>query len=51
MDISKELLEDIRKMIHAVAMENMDPEIYKVLCQKLNVVRMYYDMDLGGNDR
>ncbi len=51
MDISKELLEYLRKLLHAAAMENMDPEIYKVICQKLNVAKMYYDMDLGGDDR
>ncbi len=51
MEINKELNEDLRKLLHSAAMENINPELYKELCEKLHVVRMYYDMDLGGEDR
>lgn len=51
MDISNKLLEDLRILFRSAALQNINPEMYKVICQKTNVVRMYYDIDLGGEDR
>ncbi len=51
MDLNKQLTEDIKAIFRAAAMENITDDIYKPICEKLHVVKMYYDMDLGGEDR
>ena len=51
MEISKTLIEDARKLIHAAALENIDEKLYGDICKKLHVTKMYYDVDLGGEDR
>ena len=51
MDLNKQLTEDIKALFHSAALENIDEALYKSLCDKLHVVKMYYDMDLGGGDR
>ena len=51
MDLNKQLTEDIKALFHSAALENIDEALYKSMCDKLHVVKMYYDMDLGGDDR
>jgi diguanylate cyclase (GGDEF)-like protein len=51
MVFDKQLNEYIESFLHAAAMERIDDEVIKDLCQKLHVTKMYYDMDLGGDDR
>ena len=51
MNITKELTDYLKNLIHSAALENIDPGAYSELCRKLHVVKMYYDMDLGNDDR
>ncbi len=51
MKITNELTDHLENLIHSAALENIDPGAYSELCRKLHVVKMYYDMDLGGDDR
>ncbi len=51
MNITKELTDHLKNLIHSAALENIDPGAYSELCRKLHVVKMYYDMDLGNDDR
>ena len=51
MEISKSLIEDAWKLIHSTALENFDHSVYEDICQKLHVTKMYYDVNLGGEDR
>ncbi len=51
MNISKDLIYDLNALFHSAALESIDERQYKELCQKMNVTKMYYDMDLGGEDR
>jgi diguanylate cyclase (GGDEF)-like protein len=51
MTMDNELLEELKELLHKAAMDTLDPEGYRELCTRLHVTKMYYDMDLGGDDR
>lgn len=51
MAFSKRLIEHIKDLLHSAAMENLNHDLYRQICEELHVVKMYYDMDLGDEDR
>lgn len=51
MVIKEELIEDLKRIMHDEAVDMSSPEIYDDLCRHLRVAKMYYEMDLGGEDR
>ena len=51
MDLNKQLTDDIKALFRSAAMDNIDESLYKAICDKIHVVKMYYDVDLGGDDR
>ncbi len=51
MEITNVIKEGLDKLIHQAAMEHVDENLYKDICRRLRVSKMYYEMDLGGDDR
>lgn len=51
MAFSKQLIENIKALLHSAAMENLNHDLYRAICEELHVVKMYYEMDLGDEDR
>ncbi len=51
MEISNAIKEGLDKLIHQAAMEHVDENLYRDICRRLRVCKMYYEMDLGGDDR
>ncbi len=51
MKISNKIIDNIRKLLRTVAVEGDEKAVYKEICDRLHVVKMYYDMNLGGKDR
>ncbi len=51
MEISNAIKEGLDKLIHQAAMERVDENLYRDICRRLRVCKMYYEMDLGGDDR
>ena len=47
MAFSKQLIEHIKDLLHSAAMENLNHDLYRLICEELHVVKMYYEMDLG----
>ena len=45
------LIEGIRELMRKASADELDTPAYKEICEKLNVSKMYYDIDLGGEDR
>ncbi|MBR4719037.1 MAG: EAL domain-containing protein [Lachnospiraceae bacterium] len=51
MFLSEELNNYLQYLFKAAADEKLDADSYKDICTYLNVSKMYYDMDLGGEER
>ena len=45
------MTDNLVRLFHDAAAENLSRYSYSNLCDMLGVAKMYYDMDLGGNDR
>ncbi len=45
------LIEGLKDLMHKASTESLDTDAYKEICGKLNVSKMYYDIELGGEDR
>lgn len=51
MRLSEDICNDLMCLFKAASDEKLDTEAYRDICTHLNVSRMYYDMDLGGEER
>ena len=51
MKIAELMANKLEKLFQEASLENIKADTYKDLCGALHVTKMYYDMDLGGNDR
>lgn len=51
MHLSDDISNDLQRLMKAAADEKLGPEAYTDICTHLNVSKMYYDMDLGGENR
>lgn len=51
MKIAELMANKLEKLFQEASLENIKADTYKDLCGALHVTKMYYDMDLGGDDR
>lgn len=51
MHLTEEISNDLQRLFKAASEENLNGDVYKDICTHLNVSRMYYDMDVGGEER
>jgi diguanylate cyclase (GGDEF)-like protein len=51
MELNSHLLDNLKSLIRSAALENMNPELFGELCRELKVAKLYYDMDLGSEDK
>ena len=49
MRLTEEMTDNLVRLFHDAAAENLSRNSYANLCDMLGVAKMYYDMDLGGN--
>ncbi|MBR1523893.1 MAG: diguanylate cyclase, partial [Lachnospiraceae bacterium] len=45
------LIEGLKTLMHRASEETLDRDAYGDICERLNVSKMYYDIELGGEDR
>lgn len=51
MILSEEISSDLQRLFKAASEERLDTDAYNDICSHLNVSRIYYDMDVGGEER
>ena len=49
--LNETISNDLRLLLKAAADDHLDEEAYRPICTDLGVCRMYYDMDLGDDNR
>ncbi|MCR4956229.1 MAG: bifunctional diguanylate cyclase/phosphodiesterase [Lachnospiraceae bacterium] len=51
METNNTLMQHLKELFRAAALENTLENIYEPICKSLHIVKMYYDMNLGDENR